>query len=343
MNHYFWATMNFGTSVFLISTAVVAIQGPIRSIMYNQIRHNQWLPPMPEGQVGLLATARALYRGTGAGMAGSSARTAYVTSSKNSMESVEMAPEEVVNRLELERPRSFIGEMSKVMAFSLGDVVITQIPDGLSQLKKMDIIASDFNWKTPYHLKKLFMVGFGSRLGSSAVNFSAMCLLEPTYASMLAIENDSSRHFVAGAMSGATASVFSFPFNYYKDYVLAQAKLDKQAQLQTLSVIDIYKQVSMHMQHQGVLNTSKQAWNIFYKQVPVRLLLTASIFATVAGVDEWTGDEPFTRFVEKAAPLCKRTITSLGFFSSKNHNKLVEKKEDQNDVQASCLSEPWYP
>ena len=67
-------------------------------------------------------------------------------------------------------------------AISLGDVMVTQLPETKGQLIKARVIDNQFNSRTLHNLIKLGTMGFGSRLSGGFINFSALCIVEQFYA-----------------------------------------------------------------------------------------------------------------------------------------------------------------
>jgi hypothetical protein len=322
-----WDGLNFTVVAAATSASIVAIQSPLKSVVVNLSRSGTFVPPYTGGVLGLV---KALYAGTAASISGSAARTIWVTGAKK-FKPVEggvvreegMAIEE---GMLAEREEGMSREEGTALArvpgskglyvasAAFGDILVTQIPESLSMLKKVPgLLPKDFKWSTPYNASRLMAGGFVPRYATGMINFASLCLLEESIAGALPIENDKAKHTVAGAASGATAAVFGYPLAALKDYALVRAQVID-GKLINKSTIVVIKEMA-HM----LRTNPEQALSSFgsnaLKQMPMRVAMTSAIFAIVAGVGETLGSEPLKPVVSKRLQP-PATASSGGFFST---------------------------
>ncbi len=265
-----WKAVNWFTSVFATSTAVVAVQSPINTIIMNCLRNGA---PMPNS-IGFLAAARHLYAGTGPSLAGSGARTAYVTTSKKGAV-VEATESTAVEETVMDATPSRVGKVGYVSAVAAGDVAVTQIPFTLSQVRKvlsdpMRVAPSEpLVWRTWPNIVQLSKTGLLPSYAGALVNFSGLCIVEGIYAQHLPIQNQKTKHFCAGVLSGVTAGLFSYPFGYYRDFVISQASIE-QGVLKTPTLTDVSKQAMEYVRREGFLSSVKKVGSEFRVQAPLR-------------------------------------------------------------------------
>lgn len=279
-----WKALNWFTNVIATSSAVVAVQSPINTIIMNCLRTGTPLP----NNIGFLAAARHLYAGTGPSLAGSGARTAYVTTSKKGAV-VEATESTALEESAMESAPSKVGKMGYVSAVAAGDVAVTQIPFTLSQIRK--VTSEPFLWRSFPNLYQLSKTGLMPSYAGALVNFSGLCIVEGLYAQYLPIENKKGKHFCAGVLSGVTAGLFSYPFSYYRDFVISQAAI-KNGVIHTPSFSDVSKQAMEYVRKEGFLSSLKKMGSEFRVQAPLRAGRTGLTFGILAAMGEIVGDSP---------------------------------------------------
>ncbi|WP_051555061.1 hypothetical protein [Legionella fairfieldensis] len=292
-----WNVLNFTTVAGLTSAAILTIQSPIKTILLNFTKNGAFIPSFTGGT---LAFFRAIYAGTTPALSGSLLRTAYVTGIKN---------DKVTEETNEEKSKGAAKINPIYIAFvSLGNVLITQIPNSLYQLKQLEQlgkldghISNGFKWHTLYNVSRLMSGGFAVRYVAGLVDFTSLFLVEEDIAKKLPFENKKTNHFVAGALSGMIASFFSSPLTMFYDYTLIHAKVIN-GKLINKSAFSILKEIKQEFINNPKLATRLSATNI-KKQLPVRMGLTAGIFSIVAGMGEVLGNEPLKKMVpEKFQP-----------------------------------------
>ncbi|MBX9702911.1 MAG: hypothetical protein K2X39_02035 [Silvanigrellaceae bacterium] len=304
-----WSAFNFTVVAGLTNAAIVAVQSPVKTLLVNLTKNNSAIPSFTGGTLGFI---RAMYAGTSASLSSSAARTAYVTNARNNKPG-----EELVEKPSKpgEQAKSFFNtQATYVMCTALGDILVTQIPESLSTLKKVPgLLPQDFKWHTPSNAYRLMGGGFGARYCSGMVNFTALCVGEEMIANNLTIENKETKHAVAGALSGMGAGLLSYPFAVFKDYSLVNMTVNN-GQLVNKGTFILGKELL-----QKVKENPKEALGSFSKnaakQLPIRLGLSSLIFAIVAGMGEALGAEPLKKVVpERFQPSVGKS--SQGFFAS---------------------------
>ncbi|KTD41998.1 hypothetical protein [Legionella parisiensis] len=285
-----WIGANFVTVALATSFSIVAVQSPVKTMLVNLSKSGNMVPTYQGGVWGLM---RAMYAGTSASISGSVIRTGYVTGAKGGSKPVEEGIHEVGKE---EGKKYSATNYSLVMAMALGDILVTQIPESLSTLKKVPgLLPTDFTWKTPHNAWKLMMGGFIPRYGSGMVNFAALCILEERIAMNLPIQDKNVAHFTSGMFSGMAAAFFSYPFTSFKDYALVQSTV-KDGRLHNVSTIKLTQELFYcFISNPGA--SLKSFGSMAIKQVPMRMTLTGVIFALVAGVGETMGAEPLEKVV----------------------------------------------
>ncbi len=319
-----WNFTNFTTVAGVTSASIVAVQSPAKTFLVNLTKNGTAMPVYSGGTFGFI---RALYVGTGASLSGSVARTAYVTNAKNH-KPVEVISEEVVR----EEGRISKAKMGYVATAAIGDVAVTQIPESLSFLKKIPgLLTTNFKWYTPSNAYQLMSGGFGARYTSGIVNFTALCLVEDIIAQSLPISDKKTRHFFAGAFSGVTAAVFSYPFTAIKDLTLVRTTVSPAGQISIPSASAVAKELVNDFK-ENPLQVAKTALGNTGKQLLVRAPLTATIFGIISFVGESMGPEPLKEIVpERFQPSAARN--PQGFFGGSSPR--VEIVEDAPEEQAA--------
>lgn len=311
ISEYVWRVANLSTTAFLTSVGVVAVQSPIKTLLTNIAKTNAILPGVHGGALGLVKT---LYAGTIPSLSGSTVRTAYVTTAKNGRPIEEPVLKESELSLEQRKGVTFsVKNMGYVASMAFGDVLVTQISESLSLLKKVpNLLPKDFNWKQPHNVYQLMSGGFAARYATGMINFASLCLLEEKLAASLPFEDKKLAHFTAGAFSGMIAAFWASPFSGFKDYVLVQAQVN-QGLLYNRSSFTVAKEL-LDSFKQAPLDSLKSLGAQTVKQVPLRMGLTGAIFATVAVIQEVVGNEPLNAIIPDESRLSVGN-SSHGFFS----------------------------
>ncbi len=322
----FWYGTNFSLVAMVTSLAIVSIQSPTKTILLTLTKDGTMVPTYSGGIMGFF---RAMYAGTSASISGSVIRTGYVTGAKGGSKPIE----EGVLRDEAgkEEAKKYSVNYSYVMAMAFGDILVTQIPESLSTLKKVPgLLPVDFTWKTPRNAWSLMMGGFAPRYASGMVNFGALCLLEERIAKGLPFDKNMA-HFTAGMFSGMTAALFSYPFTVYKDYVLVQSKV-VEGHLQNASTLKLSQELFYRF-----IKDPKVAMKSFgemaIKQVPLRMGLTGVIFALVAGVGETMGTEPLKKVVPEKYHPSSPGKSKHSMFASKDTTPRIEEIEEPTNTK----------
>ncbi|WP_133129730.1 hypothetical protein [Legionella yabuuchiae] len=318
-----WQAANFVTVLVTTSTTIALVQNPLNGLMLNFMRFGQALPP--DQKPGVLAAVRGLYVGVISNWTGSSMRTAYVTGATSSTKKSNVnEPSEAHTAEELpsessqshRKPaKNFKRDLGYVSAFALGDVLVTQVSENKSQLRKLGVIDATFNWKSPYNLRKLSGTGFGMRYSAGLVNFSALCLLEEQFASMMPGDSATTRHLLAGLASGMSAAVVTYPFNYMRDVLLSKTTLVN-GRLQPPTTVGLVRQSMAYTRTIGFVNACKEGLKEFALQAPLRMVRTGATFAIVSGINAGLGSEPLARVFERPAS-SQPSARNHGFFATK--------------------------
>lgn len=310
-----WQAANFITILTATSTAVAAAQCPLNSLLANRRTYNQLLPPRTEIGAGTLAAVRSLYVGFVPSLAGSSARSAYVTGVKKNGSSAteESSLEEeafIARNINPMKP-SLLWDMCYVAAASAGEMVFTQIPESLSGLQKFNVISPAFNWRGPHNLLKLAGAGVGARFSGTMVNFYALCEIEAYLAHLINIPGS---HLIAGAFSGGLAAVFSWPFTYYRDTVLLKSSVVDGC-LMTQGFRPLAAQAIKYLQTAGYQRAASELYREFAAEIPVRLIRSAATFAIVSQIGATLGPKPLNSAAEG--------MRQWGMFSRKQEESMI--------------------
>ncbi|BCA94762.1 hypothetical protein TUM19329_11230 [Legionella antarctica] len=287
-----WRFSNFTAVAGVTSFCIVAVQSPAKTFLVNLTKNGTAMPVYSGGTFGFV---RALYAGSTASLSGSLARTVYVTSAKNH-KPVEIMPEEMV-RGEGKFTRA---NLAFFAAAAGGDVAVSQIPESLSILKKVQgLLPPDFKWFTANNAYQLMTGGFGAKYSSALINFTSLCMVEDVIAQNLPISEPKTRHFFAGALSGVVASVCSYPFTVIKDLTLVKSMVSPASQLSIPSTSSVIKDLIKDFK-ENPLQVAKAAVGNSGKQLLVRAPLTAAIFGIISTVGAAMGPEPLKDFVPES-------------------------------------------
>lgn len=314
-----WKGANFFTIAGTTSLAIAFVQSPVKSIILNLTMNGTLIPAFNGGLLGL---AKAMYAGTFASLGGSTARTIYVTGAKNIKPGEERTQVKEEQSLKEERSQNKFSNFTTIATIALGEIGITNISESLSSLKKIPgLLPADFKWSTPHNAARLLTGGFIPRFGSGMINFSALCVLEGKISGQLSFQDKKLVHFTAGALSGVTAAVCSYPLNAFKDYVQVQSSV-KDGKLYNKSAFSAAQEL-FYSFRTNPLASLKSLGVMSAKQLPIRMGLTGIIFGIVAGVGETLGQEPLKKIVsEKYQPSAIKS--GFGFFAQPEHSKVEE-------------------
>ncbi|KTD52817.1 hypothetical protein [Legionella quateirensis] len=328
-----WDLANFTSLAFFTSASIVAAQGPFKAMLLSQAKNGTLIPLYSGGVFGLLG---ALYRGTSVSLSGSAVRTVYVTGAKSSKPIEEgLIREEGFTKenralIEENKPSKLIN-LAHVMSLAAGEVVITQIPESLSQLKKVPgLLPDDFKWNTIHNSSRLLAGGFTPRYALGVINFASLCVLEDQIANKLPIKDECMLHFTAGALSGVFAAGLTFPLAAFKDGLAVRSTV-VDGKLYNKSTFSLVKEFYYRFNADPKLVLKEFGKNAA-KQLPLRMGLNAVIFSLVAGVGKVLGPEPLERVVPKKYHPNSVSDAPQSFFSSAKASSRVLDSEPINDV-----------
>ncbi|HHT0592635.1 TPA: hypothetical protein ACTXXA_001601 [Legionella anisa] len=326
-----WNGANFVTIALATSFSIVAVQSPIKTVLVNLSKSGNMVPTYQGGLWGLM---KAMYAGTSASISGSLVRTGYVTGAKGGSKPLEEGVHEAGKE---ERKKYASVSYSYVMAMALGDILVTQIPESLSTLKKVPgLLPTDFTWKTPNNAWKLMMGGFIPRYGSGMVNFAALCILEERIANGLPIQDKNVAHFTSGMFSGMAAAFFSYPFTSFKDYALVQSTV-KDGRLQNANTIKLTQEIFYcFISNPGA--SLKTFGSMAVKQVPIRMGLTGVIFALVAGVGQTMGEEPLKKVVPEGYQPSSPGKSKHSMFGGKQTTPRIEEVPTNEETHTTSFT-----
>lgn len=307
-----WQVANVAVTIGTTSTAIAFVQVPLNGLTANLFRHGACLPRSPGA--GRLAAMRQLYTAFNTGLLGSGLRTTYVTTAKKTADS---APEELRSETKGNKSITPHQKTGMIAAFTLGDTLVSKIPESTAYLQKCNVIPKNFKMGT-YNLRQTLVSGFMARYSGGIVNFGALCWLENTYAHYMPIEHNTTRHFVAGAASGMSAAIASYPFGYYADNLLYRATLGANGRLHIPGFLETVRCLSTYIKQTGLTNTLKQTGRTFSKQMPIRMARTGLTFSMVTGVSSALGPEPLTSVMGFFSPKPRKPSPDAGAEASKS-------------------------
>ncbi len=284
---------NVGLKTLITSAAVVAWQSPLKTLMLNFSKDGSYISASKVGMYGFV-------RGFWAAYTGSTMRSAYVIGAKNNRPSESMTEsaikEESLVKEEGMKTGAFRTKMGYVMSAALGEIIVTQIPESLSSLKKISgLLPANFKWYAPYNLYQLMSTGFVPRYCAGLVNFASLCIVEDRIAQTLSIKNKKVKHFTAGALSGVIAATCSYPFAVFKDYALVQATVNNGRLVNPSASSLIVDMVKQFRDNPG--DVAKVVAKNTAIQWSLRSLLVAGTFGTIALVEEILGPEPLNELL----------------------------------------------
>lgn len=299
--------LNITFSTVVISTAVVLVLNPLRAIILRMSRPeiNEPAVSSKRGNIFLF-----LYKGWQSLWYSSVVKAGALHNAK-----VVAAERRVVSeeRREAEEPTG--GKYSSAVEFTTGALTIaiatvaTQIPDGVSDLKKAMPLSSKFTWHTPHNVKALFFSNLPTRLVAGGIGFTGLYLLEPKLATAL-----DGNHFAAGAISGGLTSFFGYPCSLASDKIVHSARIDGQGRLTFNSLSVILGE--MRPVEPCVPSPATVLKHV--RGVGTRAAAAAAIFSTVAGVGEMLGSTP----VEDLSSMCRERFFNKPLRSRSNDGGL---------------------
>lgn len=288
-----WRGGNFVTTAGVVCTTIVSMQSPIKTMLTSLAKNGSFIPPYLGGTMAMFGV---LYRGTSKTLSGSAMRTVYVEGSKQA------------------KPHDDNPRMTKagyMAAISLGELMVTQVPETLSTLDKAQVLPKDFNWKTPHNFSRIMKAGFIPRYASGLVNLSCLCLLSDNIAANLPIADKKLANSISGALSGMVAAIGSYPAAALKDHVIVQTTI-KEGQVVSVNEIGVLKDMLVDFGKNPKAAMKKFCAHAA-KQLPMRMVQTALIFTIVNGVTEALGHEPLKAVVPGLAP--KHAENPSGLFN----------------------------
>lgn len=296
--HKEWAELaypilNFATVTFITSGTILIFNSPIRGLLKNYSKDKCFIP---ENHGGIWAFLKSLYTGTGAAFTGSTARSAYVINAKEGTKAVEEAKEH--EKAPGKNNTLSIAYAGKVLSYAFGDILVTQIPESLSGLRKGGQLPEHFSWKK--NILPLTTGGFGVRFSSSTASLGALFILEDQIAAQLPIENPCLKHTISGAMSALVSVPLTCPLAMLNQERELRTTVTREGSLANGKTMAVLKDIVEQMK-----NDPKKGLHIFVQdltnQLPIRMVNTVIIFAIIAGLGEVLGKEPLTSMAESSA------------------------------------------
>ncbi|MDR3503382.1 MAG: hypothetical protein P4L79_12465 [Legionella sp.] len=325
-----WHAGNFLTVAGATNIAILGVQSPTKTLLARMAAQAPAVPPVSGGTFGFF---RALYAGTKTSLYGSAARTTYVTTTKNNRPTESFVGESIIReettREEPLRPAQKI-PFTYTMHAAFWDMVITQIPDSLTQMKKTPgLLPTNFKWYTPHNTQALLSNGISARYASGVISFTAMLQFETWMANQLNMQNSTYKHATAGAISGAFGALAAYPFASLKDLTLARTKVSPSGQLINETTYNVIKSLYSDF-YQNPLQATKTFITYSGKQIPLRMALSAMIFSIIAGVGEKLGPYPLAKMVPQEYQPDTEAVKSYSFFATKEKTE-----EPKTAIEAS--------
>ncbi|MFT4058133.1 MAG: hypothetical protein QM652_01140 [Legionella sp.] len=315
-----WKIANFALISAVTSSLVLSIQTPVKTALINLMKYNTVFPPISPYNSGLLGIITAYYAGTKASISTAAIRSAYVTNTRGNKQNENMAYEGMPKEksvIEEGSPSRQKVKTTYVAASALGEVLLTQVPESLSQLKKIpELLPDKFKWYKPANFGVLFSNGIGTRYCTGLINFAAMLQLEDKIADSLPIKEKTTKHAVAGMLSGVSAAVLSYPFTAFKDYASVQMTINKEGNLVNKGSFNILKELFNELKI-NPRQASKQFINMAKTQIVIKSGFSGVIFTIVATTEQVLSHEPLAKIVSKP--------TALRFFSASVNASPAEK------------------
>jgi len=322
---YAWRAANFTVVAGSTTLCILAVQSPMKTVLVNLSRQ---CPIMPISNAGIFGVAKLLYAGTLSMLGGSFLRTSWNSVARESSKvtdgtfakegsTIAEGNESAFGLLAKEAAlEDKIARGQSIIAMTFGEMLLTNYSESLSTLRKVpDLLPADFRPGTMHNASRLIAGGFAPRFCSGLINMTSLCILEEKLASMmLSIEDDGSRHFASGALSGMTGAFFSYPFALFKDYVQVKSTV-KGDKLYNKGAFTAAKELYATFQVDP-LNSLKNFGIMSAKQLPLRLFLTGTIFGIIGGVGGRLGSEPLSAVVPVEFQPPSPGRARVGFFAS---------------------------
>lgn len=302
MHQRLWRAANVGANATIMSVGIIAVQMPFKTVLINIAKNGTFQPAFP---IGSWRFFQAMYIGAATSFSGSVLRTIYATEAKNSKPSTESLTE--AGKMTLFLRSGFM----YVTLVTLGDTLITQIPESLSQLKKIEgLIPKDFKWYNLRNSQQLMSNGLSLRFTAGFINYWALCLCEDEFAKRLPIDNLLIKHFIAGLLNGMAAAFISYPFSSIKDRILVQTTIHE-GQLMNKNFFHAINEMVRFF-----INDPRQSsitmGQMALKALPLRMGLSAAVFSIVSLTEAIFKGNPLSRVVpEKYQPFYTSNRYSL--------------------------------
>jgi hypothetical protein len=245
------------------------------------------------------------------------AGTASVKKGGLASENMEMSGLEISGREEVTSTKKYetgkFSQLGPVAAVAAGYVVISQY-ETTGLLLKLNIIPQGFNWHTPMNAWHLATTALGARYSSALINFSALLMLEKKVADSLPYSDTSLNHFVAGGISGLVSGMLSLPNNLYRYHVLTKSVV-RGGDWIPPGAINIATETIQHIKSVGAKKATTQAIQLYAKHLPKSVMMTASTFAIISGLNTLLGEEPLAPLKSSPTTIAKGSAYIPGFFS----------------------------
>lgn len=302
---------NFSLTIMTTSALIALVHSPINTFLMNHIKTGRFIATDTHTSMNRLIFIRQFYIGFASCFAGVGTRTTYMSGAKKvdqqNKQMQELQSEEMRQVREEESKyyrKKIVASVASLSLISLGEVVVTQVPEVLSTLRKAQIIDNDFKWYAARHFAPLATASLGARFAFSFINFLSLCEVEQLYTKSLTIQNPTMRHFVAGMLSGMTAAIISYPFAQYRDYYLSKMRFSG-TELISPGIVALWQEHKAYTKQVGFHAVLKTTISNFSYVAPLRALRAGTRFGLIAGVSSFLGDKP-----------CEYLGAKLGFFSS---------------------------
>ena len=282
---------DFAVVVGATSILLTVVQHPISTGMINLIEEKRFL----SGPWGY-AAFKALYKGVFPSAISGAGRQSYIGATKQLPAQHESrSSEKEVDALE--KRRAFAHKLSRVALIAAGDVIVTQIPETISKLAQRKISAEQYKWRTPSNLAALSKLGIFSRFSRSTINFTGLCLATNFYAKYIPGDNEVIKQTGGGMASGLSATLVSFPFGLYTDYLVTKVTATEGTLItpKTSWIIRDAIQQARAMNSQEMLKFARSVAT----QGGLRALRNGVGFAVIAGVSAALGPEPLSNIVNQ--------------------------------------------
>ena len=352
-----WGKVMWGGNLFVKSAltclGVVAVASPLKTLTLRYMGSSKASPPPGPIAEGLVQRTTALYAGTRADLNTQAIRSGYIHATKDtkspsgsekiSEKSPESIAETTTTDTDIKTASVVVTDQKKkqLVSFPLpyvafvaaGDIALTQIPESKSTLqKRANFLPPGFKfsgWANHYQLLK---AGIEPRYSAAMINFEAISVVSSIIQEKLPFEGKK-KSFIAGAISGASAAVITYPLTTLKDYVLLQA---------TLVNGKLHIPSSFHVA-KGLINivlanptiAIKAFGKAATKQAPTRIAMTATVFSIVNGVGDILGNDPLGDLLGSKSSYKASQRTTLFGGTSQASPCCIEKAPDDEAVSSN--------